>query len=84
MTTRIAYEKQLLDEISGLSAHEMARVLKLVHLVKEEFLKPKGTAEKESIMDFAGCLRDISPKETELFDEAINRRQMFDSRDLAL
>jgi len=80
MQTRVMYEQQLLEEIKGLSAKEIERLLKLVHLVREEFMKPKTTDEAASIMSFAGCLHDLKTEDEAVFDQAITRRSMFAGR----
>ncbi|MBI2355372.1 MAG: hypothetical protein HYV06_10140 [Deltaproteobacteria bacterium] len=80
MLSRVMYEQQLLEEIKGLSAHEMERLLKLVHLVREEFMKPKATVEAASIMSFAGCLSDLKAEDEAVFDQASARRSMFAER----
>jgi hypothetical protein len=77
MLSRLMYEQQLFEEIKGLSAYEMERLLKLVHLVREEFIKPQAMDEPASIMSFAGCLRDLKAEDEVVFDLAIARRSMF-------
>jgi len=77
MLTRTMYEQKLFDEIQGLSLYEMERLIKLVHLVREEFIRPQKTVEAASIMSFAGCLRDLKDEEEVVFDGAIARRSMF-------
>ncbi len=77
MPSRVMYEQQLFDEIKGLSAFEIERVLKLVHLVREEFIRPHDAVETPSIMSFAGCLSDLKDEEAAAFDSAIARRKMF-------
>jgi hypothetical protein len=84
MLSRVMYEQQLLEEIKGLSAKEMERLLKLVHLVREEFMKSKTTGEVASIMSFAGCLDDLKAEDEAVFDQAVSRRSMFAGRRQAL
>lgn len=84
MLSRVMYEQQLFDEIKGLSAYEMERLLKLVHLVREEFIKPRAVVEAPSIMSFAGCLSDLKSGEEAVFDNAIARRSMFAEKGQAL
>jgi hypothetical protein len=78
------YEQQLFDEINGLSAYEMERLLKLVHLVREEFIRPRAVIETPSIMSFAGCLKDLKGDEEAVFDNAIARRSLFAEKGQAL
>jgi len=84
MLSRVMYEQQLHEEMKGLSAHEIERLLKLVHLVREEFMKPKTTAEAASIMSFAGCLGDLKAEDETVFDQAVARRSMFTERSQTL
>lgn len=79
MLPRTMYEQQLLEELKGLSAQEIGRLLKLVHLVREEFMPSKPTAA-QSVTDFAGCLQDLSGTDLSSFEEATRRRSLFAER----
>jgi len=80
MPSRIMYEQQLIDEVRGLSIQEMGRLLKLVHLVREEFM-PSKSAAVQSVADFAGCLKDLSDADLSLFDDATRRCNLFTERE---
>lgn len=80
MQSRTMYEQQLLEELKGLSAQEMGRLLKLVHLVREEFM-PSKPAAAQSVADFAGCLKELSGAELSSFEEATRRRSLFAERE---
>lgn len=78
LKSRVMYEQQLLEEVKGLSALELGRLLKLVHLVREEFLPKKS--EKMPLATFAGCLSDLSDPQLSCFDDATSRRKLFADR----
>ena len=40
MSTAIDYRQQLLEEISGLSQQDLAKIYKMIVLLKQEFIEP--------------------------------------------
>lgn len=87
MAAKSKYEVQLWQEIQGLKDSELLKVVKLVHSFKEELVGKKVSSKrrnKTDIMKYAGLLKDISPEEERLFDEATKRRSLFAKRRISL
>jgi hypothetical protein len=79
LSVKSIYKKELLKEIEDLSPIEIKKVLKVVHVVKEEMLVRKRV-DKREILKCAGMLKSLRPKEEKIFDEAISRRSLFGDR----
>lgn len=78
------YEKQLLNEVKGLPGGDIARIVKIVHLIKEEILEKKVKGTKTNIMQYAGILKDLTDEEATVFNEAANRRSLFADRKIKI
>ncbi len=52
--------------------------------MKEEILKEKDKSSKPDIMKYAGMLSDLSPEDSELFEQAVQRKSMFGGREVEL
>jgi hypothetical protein len=74
------YEQELLQEMKGLSPSDIARIVKMVHFVKEEILGKKTIPARQKILGFTGMLKDMTNEETELFNEAVKRGNLFRDR----
>ncbi len=77
-------EERLLQEIKGLDRDDAERIIKMIHFMKEEILKDKHKSSKPDIMKYAGMLSDLSPEDSELFEQAVQRKSMFEGRKLEL
>lgn len=84
MQSTTTYEQQLLNEVKGLPGGDIARIVKIVHLIKEEILEKKVNGAKTNIMQYAGILKDLTDEEAKVFDEAVNRRSLFADRKIKI
>lgn len=80
MLSKTVYEQQLLNEVKGLPGSDIARIVKIVHLIKEEIIEKKEKGLRKDILQYAGMLKDLTPVESEVFDEAAQRRSLFGGR----
>jgi len=80
MLSRMNYEQQLLNEVKDLPAADIKRIVKIVHLIKEESLERKVIRPRKNIMQYAGLLKDLTEKESKVFDEAVKRKALFGGR----
>ncbi len=79
MSVKSVYKKELLKEVEDLSPVEIKKVLKILHVVKEEILV-RERVDKQEILKYAGMLKGLKPEEEKVFDEAISRRSLFGDR----
>jgi len=87
MAVKSKYKAQLWQEVEGLKEPEFLKVIKLIHFFKEEFVEKeanKKRVNKVDVMKYAGLLKDFSPEEEKVFDEATKRRSLFAKRKAAL
>ncbi len=77
-------EERLLQEIKGLDRDDAEKIIKMVHFMKEEILKEKQKNSKPDIMKYAGMLSDLSPEDSDLFEQAVQRKSMFRGRKIEL
>ena len=84
MQSTTNYEQQLLNEVKGLPGGDIARIVKIVHLIKEEILEKKVKGVKTNIMQYAGILKDLTDEEAKVFDEAVKRKSVFGNRKLKI
>jgi len=76
MLSKTSYEQQLLNEVKGLPGSDIARIVKIVHLIKEEIIEKKEKGFRKDILQYAGMLKDLTAVESEVFDEAAQRRSL--------
>ena len=60
MLSKINYEDQLLKEVKGIPAKDVA---KIVHLIKEEILGKKVKGLGKDILQYAGMLKGLTAEE---------------------
>ena len=84
MLSRANYEQELIQELKSLSRPDMARIVKMVHFLKEEIFDKKAKHDKQEILDCAGMLKDLSDEEVELFEETVKRKTLFRDRKVKL
>ncbi len=77
-------EQKLLDEVKGLNKNDMVKILKMIHFMKREFLTTKENRISPNIIKYAGMLKDLTDEESEIFTNAIQRRNMFGGRKVKL
>jgi hypothetical protein len=80
MLSRMSYEQQLINEVKGLPAADIKRIVKIVHLIKEEILERKVIRPRKNIMKYAGLLKDLTEKESKVFEKAVKRKSLFGGR----
>jgi len=80
MLTRMNYEDQLLKEIKGLPTKDVAKIVKVVHLIKEDILEKKVKGLRKNILQYAGMLKELTVEESKVFDEAVARKSLFGGR----
>jgi hypothetical protein len=80
MLSRMSYEQQLINEVKDLPAADIKRIVKIVHLIKEEILERKVIRPRKNIMQYAGLLKDLTEKESKVFEEAVKREALFGGR----
>ncbi|MDR4508607.1 MAG: hypothetical protein MRJ65_10300 [Candidatus Brocadiaceae bacterium] len=80
MFSKMSYEQQLINEVKDLSAADIKKIIKIVHLIKEEILERKVIRPRQNIMQYAGLLKDLTEKESKMFDEALKRKSLFGGR----
>ncbi len=73
MLSKINYEDQLLKEVKGIPAKDVA---KIVHLIKEEILGKKVKGLGKDILQYAGMLKGLTAEESKVFDEAVARKSL--------
>jgi len=83
LSVKSVYKEELLKEIEDLSPIEIKKVLKVLHVVKEEMLVRKRV-DKREILKYAGMLNGLRLKEEKIFNEAISRRTLFGDRPVNL
>ena len=84
MQAQESIEQRLLKEIKGLDRDETEKIIKMIHFMKEEILKEKHPGSKPDMMKYAGMLSDLSPEDSELFEQAVQRKSMFGGREVEL
>ncbi len=84
MLSTTNYEQQLLKEVKGLPGSDIARIVKIVHLIKEEIIEKKVKGVRTDILQYAGILQDLTDKETKVFDEAVKRTSLFGGRKIKI
>ncbi|MBI4763388.1 MAG: hypothetical protein HY787_02120 [Deltaproteobacteria bacterium] len=53
------YKEKILEETQGLSETEMEKIIKMIHLIKNEFLVEKDKARFESFKKAKGAWKDV-------------------------
>jgi len=84
MLSKISHKQQLLNEVKGLPGTDIAKIVKIVHLIKEDILEKKVKRTRRNILHFAGMLKDLTDKESKVFDEAVERRRLFGGRKIKI
>ena len=87
MAVKSEYKAQLWQEVERLNEPEFLKVIKLIHFFREEFAEKEASKKKKDgvgIMKYAGLLKDFSPEEEKVFDEATKRRPLFAERRVSL
>ena len=84
MLSRMNYEDKLLKEIKGLPTKDVAKIVKIVHLIKEEILENKVEGLRKDILQYAGMLKDLTAEESKVFDEAVARKSLFAGRKIEI
>lgn len=84
MLSKISHKQQLLNEVKGLPGTDIAKIVKIVHLIKEDILEKKVKRTGRNILRYAGMLKDLTDKESKVFDEAIERRKLFGGRKIKI
>ena len=84
MLSKISHKQQLLNEVKGLPGTDIAKIVKIVHLIKEDILEKKVKRTGKNILQFAGMLKDLTDKESKVFDEAVERRRLFGGRKIKI
>lgn len=84
MFSKISHKQQLLNEVKGLPGTDIAKIVKIVHLIKEDILEKKVKRTGRSILQYAGMLEDLTDKESKVFDEAVERRRLFGGRKIKI
>ncbi len=74
-------KERLLQEINDLEEQDIEKLIRMIHFMKKEILKTDKKS-MDSILNYAGMLQDMSDEETAIFSRAIQRRSMFESRDV--
>jgi hypothetical protein len=57
------YKEKISAEIQGLSEAEMEKIIKMIHLVKNEFFVEKNKARKEGFKKAKGGWKDVNVDE---------------------
>lgn len=84
MLSTTNYEQQLLNEVKGLLGSDIARIVKIVHLIKEEIIEKKVQGLRVDILQYAGMLQDLTDAESKVFDEEIERKSLFGNRKIKI
>lgn len=84
MLSRMNYEDKLLKEIKSLPTKDVARIVKIVHLIKEEILENKVEGLRKDILQYAGMLKDLTAEESKVFDEAVTRKSLSEGRKIEI
>ncbi len=84
MLSNISHKQQLLNEVKGLPGTDIAKIIKIVHLIKEDILEKKVKRTGRNILQYAGMLKDLTDKESKVFDEAVERRRLFGDRKIKI
>lgn len=80
MFSKMSYEQQLINEVKDLPAADIKKIIKIVHLIKEEIIERKVIRHRQNIMQYAGLLKDLTEKESKVFDEAVKGKSLFGGR----
>ena len=83
MSVKSVYKKELLKEVDDLSPAEMKKIIKILHVVKEEILIKKRV-DKQEILKYAGMLKGLGSEKEKVFDDVISRRSLFMGRNVNL
>lgn len=83
MSAKSAYKEELLEEIDNLSPSEMKKIIKILHVVKEEILVKKRV-DKQEILKYGGMLKSLGSEKEKVFDDVISRRSLFMGRNVNL
>ncbi|MBI5750434.1 MAG: hypothetical protein HZA00_15060 [Nitrospinae bacterium] len=83
MSVKSVYKKELLKEVDDLSPSEMKKIIKILHVVKEEILIKKRV-DKQEILKYAGMLKSLGSEKEKVFDDVISRRSLFMGRNVNL
>jgi hypothetical protein len=83
LSVKSAYKKELLKEVDDLSPVEMKKIIKILHVVKEEILIKKRV-DKQEILKYAGMLKGLGSEKEKVFDDVISRRSLFMGRNVNL
>jgi len=76
MVSKNKYENILLKEIQGLSERDLSKIVKTLHVLKEEIIKEKH-GNVLDILKFAGIWKKMSRKELNVFSEILKEREKF-------
>jgi len=83
LSVKSVYKKELLKEVDDLSPAEMKKIIKILHVVKEEILIKKRV-DKQEILKYAGMLKGLGSEKEKVFDNVISRRSLFMGRNVNL
>jgi len=83
LSVKSVYKKELLKEVDDLSPAEMKKIIKILHVVKEEILIKKRV-DKQEILKYAGMLKGLGSEKEKVFDDVISRRSLFMGRNVNL
>lgn len=75
-------KQRLLQEINDLEQQDIEKLIRMIHFMKKEILTKDKKDMNDSILNYAGMLQDMSDEETATYHNAIQRRNMFESRDV--
>lgn len=84
MLSRMGVEKQLLKEVKGLPGTDIAKIVKIVRMIKEETLEKKAPGLRKDILQYAGMLKDLTPEKSKAFDEAVGRKSLLGGRKIKI
>lgn len=84
MLSKMGVEQQLLKEVKGLPGTDIAKIVKIVHTIKEEMLEKKVKGLRKDILQYAGMLKDLTAGESRVFDEAAARKRLFRGRKIKI
>lgn len=82
MLAKDEQKQRLLQEINDLEQQDIEKLIRMIHVMKKEILKKDKKDTNDSILNYAGMLQDMSDEEIANYHNAIQRRNMFESRDV--
>lgn len=84
MLLKIGVEQQLLKEVKDLPGRDIAKIVKIVRMIKEEMLEKKVKGFRKDILQYAGMLKDLTAEESKVFDEAVVRKSLLGGRKIKI